>query len=60
MVSGSLDGNIFVWSVQDPSKRIAIKNAHQGGVNDTIWTGDNTVASVGQDCTVKSWSIKFH
>eukprot|EP01115_Flamella_aegyptia_P006459 TRINITY_DN27069_c0_g1_i2.p1 TRINITY_DN27069_c0_g1~~TRINITY_DN27069_c0_g1_i2.p1 ORF type:complete len:405 (+),score=208.95 TRINITY_DN27069_c0_g1_i2:689-1903(+) len=60
LVSGSLDGNIYVWSVQDPSKRIAVKNAHQGGVNDTLFINENTVASVGQDCTLKTWTVKFH
>jgi WD40 repeat protein len=60
LVSGALDGSIYVWSVQEPSKRVAIKDAHRGGVNATLFIDANTVASAGQDCTVKTWNIKFH
>jgi WD40 repeat protein len=60
LVSGSLDSNLFIWSVEDPSKRIQIKDAHRGGVNVTLWLNNNTVASAGQDSTVKTWSINHH
>ena len=35
VVSGSIDTHIFVWSVDLPSKRIVIKNAHVGQVRMT-------------------------
>jgi len=60
LASGSLDGNIFVWSIEDPTKRIQVKNAHQGGVNVVLWLNGNTVASAGQDATVKTWEVKHH
>eukprot|EP01117_Protostelium_nocturnum_P007731 TRINITY_DN276_c0_g1_i1.p1 TRINITY_DN276_c0_g1~~TRINITY_DN276_c0_g1_i1.p1 ORF type:complete len:605 (+),score=239.17 TRINITY_DN276_c0_g1_i1:105-1919(+) len=60
IVSGSLDGNIFVWSIEDPTKRIQVKDAHRGGVNVVLWMDNNTVASAGQDATVKTWSVKHH
>jgi len=60
LASGSLDGNIFVWSIEDTSKRIQIKGAHQGGVNVVLWLDNQTVASAGQDATVKTWSVKHH
>jgi len=60
LASGSLDGNIFVWSVEDPTKRIQAKGAHQGGVNVVLWLNNNTIASAGQDATVKTWEVKHH
>jgi len=59
IVSGSLDGNIYVWDTQNTTKRVAIKEAHRGGVNVVLWMDDNTVASAGHDCTIKTWSIKY-
>jgi len=60
LVSGSLDGSIYVWSVEEPLKRVTVKDAHRGGVNDVAFLDANTVVSCGQDCTVKTWTIKFH
>jgi len=59
LVSGSLDSNLFIWNIEQTNKRIQIKEAHQGGVNNAIWLNNNTVASVGQDCTLKTWRITF-
>jgi len=58
IVSASLDGCIYLWSVAEQSKRIAVKDAHRGGVNDVVFLDENTVASVGQDCTLKTWKLK--
>jgi len=60
LASASLDGSLYVWSIQNPLKRIAIKDAHRGGVNNVAWLNDNTLLSSGQDCTIKSWSITHH
>lgn len=60
IASGALDSNVYVWSIEDPSKRVYVRLAHQGGVNDVAWVEDNVLASAGQDCTIKTWSIKFH
>jgi len=60
LASGGLDGNIFVWDVEKTDKRVHIREAHRGGVNATLWLDNNTIASAGQDCCVKTWSIKFH
>lgn len=59
LVSGSLDNSLYIWDVVETSKRIAIKEAHNGGVNTCLWIDNNTVASAGQDCCVKTWSITF-
>jgi len=58
IVTGSLDSHVYVWSVADPSKHVAIKNAHRGGVNAVLWVDEHTVASAGLDCSIKTWTIK--
>jgi WD40 repeat protein len=58
IVTGSLDSHVYVWSVSEPSKFIAIKNAHRGGVNAVLWVDEHTVASAGMDSAIKTWTIK--
>jgi WD repeat-containing protein 1 (actin-interacting protein 1) len=57
-VSGSLDTNLFAWSLKEPGKRVKETNAHKEGVNGVVWLGD-TVYSTGADATVKKWKIKI-
>jgi WD40 repeat protein len=57
LASGSLDQCVFIWSMSNRSERIRIPNAHRGGVNVVAWLDDTTVASAGQDCAWKSWSV---
>lgn len=57
-VSGSLDTNIFVWSLKEPGKRVKETNAHKEGVNGVVWLGD-TVYSTGADAAVKKWKVKI-
>lgn len=57
-VSGSLDTNLFAWSLKDPGKRVKETNAHKEGVNGIVWIGD-TVYSTGADATVKKWKVKI-
>lgn len=62
LVSGSIDTNIYVWSRENPFKKVAIKNAHVDAVNSVRFlntTSDLTVASVGQDAAVRVWDVKF-
>lgn len=56
--SGSLDTNVFVWSVKDPGKRIKALNAHKDGVTGVAWTAEGKVLSTGGDATVKLWTVK--
>jgi len=60
IASGALDSNVYVWSIEDTNKRIFIRGAHHGGVNGVAWVEDAVLATAGQDCTVKTWNIKFH
>ncbi|KAJ1345334.1 hypothetical protein BSLG_000847 [Batrachochytrium salamandrivorans] len=47
-VSGSLDTNVEVWSVEKPMKHISIKCAHQDSVTGAIFIDENTIASCDQ------------
>lgn len=58
--SGSLDTNVFVWSVAKPLRNIAIRNAASNGVNGVLWVGANKLASAGADGIVRMWDITFH
>lgn len=55
-VSGSLDTNIFLWSLKEPGKRVKATNAHKEGVNGIAWLADG-VYSTGADVTVKKWKV---
>lgn len=57
-VSGSLDTNLFAWSLKEPGRRVKETNAHKEGVNGVVWLGD-TVYSTGADATVKKWKVKI-
>lgn len=57
-VSGSLDTNVMVWSVEDPGKRIRALNAHKDGVTGVAWEKPGKVISAGGDASVKVWTVK--
>ncbi|KAH0562312.1 hypothetical protein GP486_002993 [Trichoglossum hirsutum] len=57
--SGGLDTHVFVWSLENPGKKIKFANAHKDGVNGVAWIdGGKKVASVGWDATVKVWKVE--
>lgn len=57
VASGSLDTNVFVWSVDKPLRKLTIPNACMGGVNVVEWIGENTIASAGADASIRTWEI---
>jgi len=59
LVSCALDTSVIVWRVDDPDKRVHIKAAHHGAVNDVLWIDNVTVASVGSDASVRTWNVQF-
>jgi len=59
IASGSVDSAVIVWYVQAPEKRIHLKLAHPGGVRGVVFTDQNTVVSVGEDCSMKAWSLSY-
>lgn len=56
-VSGSLDTNIFVWSLANPGARIKATNAHKEGVSGIAWVGEEVI-STGADATIKKWKVQ--
>lgn len=60
LASSGIDQDVFVWSVEKKMKRIKIKGAHRGGANAVTWLDNNTVASAGVDCCIKTWTITHH
>ncbi|KAJ7634661.1 WD40-repeat-containing domain protein [Roridomyces roridus] len=58
--SGSLDTHVYVWSVANPTRNIAVKNAGPGGVNAVLWVGAGALASAGADGCVRIWEVTFH
>ncbi|KAJ3402086.1 hypothetical protein HDU80_005385 [Chytriomyces hyalinus] len=59
-VSGSLDTNVEIWSVEKPTKHVSIKGAHLEGVNAAAFLDNDTVVSAGQDGSIKIWKITHH
>lgn len=58
VVSGSLDTNIFVWSLANPGDWLQVTNAHKEGVNGVAWVdGGSKIASTGADAAVKLWKV---
>lgn len=60
-VSGSLDTNVFVWSLTAPGKRVKAVGAHKDGVSAVVWVedaGSKKVISVGADAAVKVWKVE--
>lgn len=53
--SGGLDTHVFVWSLDDPGKRVKAMNAHRDGINGIAWLDDERVVTCGADGAVKTW-----
>jgi WD40 repeat protein len=59
VVSGSLDTNIFVWSLAKPGDWIELQNAHKEGVHGVGWVaGGSKIISAGADAAVKVWKVE--
>jgi len=59
IVTGSVDSAVIIWYVHDNTKRINLKLAHPGGVRGVLFTDNDTVVSVGEDCAMKSWALSY-
>ncbi|KAG0343336.1 hypothetical protein BG004_005391 [Podila humilis] len=59
-VSGSLDTHVYVWSIEQPMKKVAILNAHALGVTGAAFIDEDTIISTGADACVKQWKIIHH
>lgn len=59
VATGSLDTNIFIYSVKRPMKIIKRLNAHKDGVSAVLWENSETLVSSGSDACIKKWSVTF-
>ena len=59
VVTGSLDTNIFIYSVNKPMKVIKRLNAQKDGVSSVLWENDSTIVSAGVDACIKRWTVEF-
>jgi WD40 repeat protein len=57
LASGSLDENIFVWSLSNPANKLQLAYAHTGGVTSLAWAEEKQLISGGNDHTIVSWRI---
>jgi WD40 repeat protein len=60
-LTASMDGNIIVWKDLDTFNNKArglCDNAHLGGVTAAHWIDNSTFVSIGDDRTIKFWSLK--
>lgn len=58
LASGSVDSNIYIWSLTKPGDWLEALNAHKDGVHGVAWLSENKVASVGADAAVKVWALE--
>ncbi|GAV50704.1 hypothetical protein ZYGR_0Z01270 [Zygosaccharomyces rouxii] len=59
VATGSLDTNIFIYSVEKPMKVIKRLNAHKDDITAVLWENPETLVSAGSDACIKKWAIKF-
>jgi len=59
VASVSLDQSIIIWNINDINSRIVQKQAHVGGVNGARWLDANTLVTIGQDSSAKTWVAKW-
>ncbi|CAI4049630.1 hypothetical protein SUVZ_13G2270 [Saccharomyces uvarum] len=59
VATGSLDTNIFIYSVKRPMKIIKSLNAHKDGVNNLLWETQSVLVSAGADACIKKWKVDF-
>jgi len=60
IASGSLDTHVYIWSVDNPGRNIALKNTVPGGVSFVAWLDGTTLAAGGADACIRKFSITFH
>lgn len=57
LASGSLDENIYLWTVAAPSKQYQIGYTHTGGVSGLDWIDEQKLVSVGNDHCIVTWNL---
>lgn len=57
VATGSLDTNIFIYSIEKPMKVIKRLNAHKDDVVAVLWENPETLVSAGSDACIKKWAV---
>ncbi|ODV77909.1 WD40 repeat-like protein [Suhomyces tanzawaensis NRRL Y-17324] len=61
VISGGLDGGLFLYSINKPSKVLKFPLAHQTGISGVEWTkydeDSGEFVTVGLDGVVKTWKV---
>jgi WD40 repeat protein len=58
LASGSFDGSIRIWNVNDYQCKLVIADAHVGYVRQVCTLGNDLIASVGEEGQLKIWDIQ--
>jgi WD40 repeat protein len=57
LATGSLDENIFIWSLEKPMSKHQFTFSHSGGVTGVDWLAADKLVSVGNDHTIVTWDV---
>ncbi|KAM6979407.1 WD repeat-containing protein 1 [Aplochiton taeniatus] len=58
--SGGMDMMVYVWTVNDPDKRLKIPDTHRlHHVSGLAWIDEHTLVTTSHDASVKQWTLKF-
>ncbi|XP_058654090.1 WD repeat-containing protein 1 [Onychostoma macrolepis] len=58
--TGGMDMMVYVWTVNDPDKRIKIPDTHRlHHVSGLAWLNANTLVTTSHDACVKQWTLKI-
>lgn len=58
LASGSLDTNIYIWSLNQKKTKLRCPNAHQDYINSLVWLPESKLASAGGDGAIKVWEFE--
>jgi WD40 repeat protein len=57
LASGSLDENIFIWSLASPNNKLQLPFSHMAGVTGLDWLDVERLVSGGNDHSIVLWKI---
>ncbi|XP_030620905.1 WD repeat-containing protein 1 isoform X2 [Chanos chanos] len=58
--TGGMDMMVYVWTVNDPDKRIKIPDSHRlHHVSGLAWIDGHTLVTTSHDASVKQWTLKI-
>ncbi|XP_072109131.1 WD repeat-containing protein 1 [Mobula birostris] len=59
--TGGMDGLVFIWSLDDSTKRIKIPDSHRlYHIACVAWMDEHTLVTTSHDACVKQWTIAYN